>query len=177
MDTVKAKDMKFDPNFPESMTRANPPIMWRVMIRHLASVVGWEGASAIVLWMIHHSVSDSKHYFLTWSTGNPGIILCMCPANERWGYNVMSSLIGWVHSHNDPCNLTTMEYVFIPYDGSSWWLQMAWHQCQAISNHHGDLIMCCHHCHHRNLYHLYYCQERDCHLHNHNTFWTHLLKS
>ena len=26
-----------------------------------------------------------------------GIILCMCPANERWCYNVTSSLIGWAH--------------------------------------------------------------------------------
>ena len=31
------------------------------------------------------------------------IILCMCPANERWHYIVMSSLIGWVHIQNDPC--------------------------------------------------------------------------
>ena len=34
-----------------------------------------------------------------------GIILCMCPANERWRYNfVMLSLTGWLHSQNDPCN-------------------------------------------------------------------------
>ena len=32
----------------------------------------------------------------------PGIILCMPPANERWHYNIMLSLIGWVHSQNDP---------------------------------------------------------------------------
>ena len=31
------------------------------------------------------------------------IILCMHPANERWLYNVTSSLIGWAHSQNDPC--------------------------------------------------------------------------
>ena len=30
-----------------------------------------------------------------------GIILCMCPANGRWCYNVASSLIGWVHTQND----------------------------------------------------------------------------
>ena len=34
---------------------------------------------------------------------NAKIILCMCPANERWRYNVTSSLIGWAHSQNDPC--------------------------------------------------------------------------
>ena len=31
-----------------------------------------------------------------------GIILCICPANERWYYNVTSSFIGWAHSQNDP---------------------------------------------------------------------------
>ena len=31
-----------------------------------------------------------------------GIILCMCPANERRCYYVTSSLIGWVHAQNDP---------------------------------------------------------------------------
>ena len=31
-----------------------------------------------------------------------GIILCMCPANERWRYIVTSSLIGWVYVQNDP---------------------------------------------------------------------------
>ena len=32
-----------------------------------------------------------------------GIILWMCPANERWCYIVTSSLIGWVHTQNYPC--------------------------------------------------------------------------
>ena len=31
-----------------------------------------------------------------------GIILCMPPANERWRYSVTPSLIGWVHTQNDP---------------------------------------------------------------------------
>ena len=29
-----------------------------------------------------------------------GIVLCMCPANERRRYIVTSSLIGWAHSQN-----------------------------------------------------------------------------
>ena len=29
----------------------------------------------------------------------------ICPANERQCYNVTQSLIGWVHSQNDPCIL------------------------------------------------------------------------
>ena len=32
-----------------------------------------------------------------------GIILFMCPANKRQCYIVMSSLIGWAHTQNDPC--------------------------------------------------------------------------
>ena len=34
--------------------------------------------------------------------GSVGIISCMHPANERWCYTVTSSLIGWVHTYNDP---------------------------------------------------------------------------
>ena len=34
--------------------------------------------------------------------GFSGIILCMCPANERRRYIVTSSLIGWAHHQNDP---------------------------------------------------------------------------
>ena len=36
-----------------------------------------------------------------------GIILCVHPANERQCYNVISSLIFWVHSQIDPCWCTT----------------------------------------------------------------------
>ena len=32
-----------------------------------------------------------------------GIVLCMHPTNERQRYIVTLSLIGWVHSQNDPC--------------------------------------------------------------------------
>ena len=31
-----------------------------------------------------------------------GIVLCTQPANERPCYSVASSLIGWVHTQNDP---------------------------------------------------------------------------
>ena len=36
------------------------------------------------------------------SLGSSGIILCMCPANERRRYIVTSSPIGWAHTQNDP---------------------------------------------------------------------------
>ena len=34
---------------------------------------------------------------------NTGMILCMHRANARRRYNVTSSLIGSVHTQNDPC--------------------------------------------------------------------------
>ena len=42
-----------------------------------------------------------RRFFFTYS----GIILWMHPANERRCYNVTSSLIGCVHSQNNPCVL------------------------------------------------------------------------
>ena len=42
-----------------------------------------------------------------------GIILCMCPANERWRYIVTSYLISWAHTQNDPC-------VCCEYIGETW---------------------------------------------------------
>ena len=44
------------------------------------------------------SVSSEKYYIHT------GIIFCMHPANERWCYNVTSSLIGWADAQKDPCS-------------------------------------------------------------------------
>ena len=42
---------------------------------------------------------STRHVAATW----PGIILCMCSANERWRYSVTPSLIGWAHTQNHPC--------------------------------------------------------------------------
>ena len=35
---------------------------------------------------------------------NSGLILGLHPANERRGYFVTTSLIGWVEAYNHPCN-------------------------------------------------------------------------
>ena len=40
-----------------------------------------------------------------------GIILYMGSANERWRYNVTSSLIGWAHTQNDSCLSTGLTRV------------------------------------------------------------------
>ena len=33
--------------------------------------------------------------------GETSVILCICPANERWCYNVTLSPIGWLQTQND----------------------------------------------------------------------------
>ena len=48
--------------------------------------------------MIYHC-----HYYAI-SCHDAGVILCIHPANERWRYSVMPSLIAWAYTHNDPCD-------------------------------------------------------------------------
>ena len=38
----------------------------------------------------------------------------MCPANERRRYSVMSSLIGWAHTQNNPC-IFAQKYDICPH--------------------------------------------------------------
>ena len=52
----------------------------------------------------------SVYVLLCGITAMPGIILCMCWANERWPYIVTASLIGWVHTQNDPCKCNDKLY-------------------------------------------------------------------
>ena len=40
-----------------------------------------------------------------WQPTTSGTILCMRQVNEWRRYNVTSSLIGWAHTQNDPCNI------------------------------------------------------------------------
>ena len=42
-----------------------------------------------------------------------GIILRMRPANERWCYSVTPSLIGWMHTQNDPRVWGSNQYCFM----------------------------------------------------------------
>ena len=46
--------------------------------------------------VITHWLSPYPEWFIC-------IILGMGSPNERWRYNVTSSLIGWAHIHSDPC--------------------------------------------------------------------------
>ena len=63
--------------------------------------------------MIKSSEYDGRRWLNSWwmwwiaqtvcEQAFTGFILWMHPANERWCYIVTPSLIGWVHSQNDPC--------------------------------------------------------------------------
>ena len=57
-----------------------------------------------------------------------GIILCMCPANERRRYNVTSSLIGWAHAQDDHWAWTKWPTVCRPH------FQMHWLEWIFIEN-------------------------------------------
>ena len=78
------------------------------------------------LW--NHVLLNIKHQATWWQAKRTwlnllpwkfaGIILFMRRANERRRNNVMSSLIGWVHTQNDPwiwCHSTQNIYIAIPY--------------------------------------------------------------
>ena len=47
---------------------------------------------------------------------------CMHPANERWRYNVWSSLIGLAHAQNDPCirHPVSIPGIYIWYNINGW---------------------------------------------------------
>ena len=50
------------------------------------------------------------------------VILCMRPANERWRYSVMPSLIGWVHTQNDPWVCYDTDFDISVDDGAVLWM-------------------------------------------------------
>ena len=64
----------------------------------------------------------STHPYLSSCLWVTGIILYMCPANERRWYNVTSSLIGWAHTQIDPCKCI---YLCVWY----WWLLLNLNSC------------------------------------------------
>ena len=39
---------------------------------------------------------------MTWVEAQGAFCICMGPANERWRYTVTPSVIGWVHTQNNP---------------------------------------------------------------------------
>ena len=52
---------------------------------------------AIIVWF-----KTLRNAFGSDGDGDAGISLRMRPANERWHYTVMPSLIGWAHTQTDP---------------------------------------------------------------------------
>ena len=98
------------------------PIMWGIGI-HMFSVVSqfkgpvmqsFDGSIIVSMYKLLNKQFPRVNVTALWHdpqllvevimgerTQHTGIILCMCPANERRHYNVTSSLIGCVHSQND----------------------------------------------------------------------------
>ena len=68
--------------------------------------------SFTILWITSYTYkfdSITEHILMRqWDTG---FILYMRPANERWHYNVTSSLIGWAHTQNDPWRQQPIQWV------------------------------------------------------------------
>ena len=58
----------------------------------------------------------------------------MCPANERWCYYEMSSLIGWAHSQIAPCAMNEIYHHAICY---------IWHLCVCMYQPLCDIIITC----------------------------------
>ena len=76
----------------------------------------------LIFWPQEDGLSSAELVFtsLTCHILLSGIVLWMCPVNERRRYNVTSSLIGCVHSQNDPCFMHTRTINIItniPLDG------------------------------------------------------------
>ena len=89
-----------------------------------------------------------------------GIILCMCPADERWRYIITSPFIGWVHTRIDPWSWCHFYITFWLSAGqqsphppnvifircvqfhSSWWLikVLAAEQCITVTKHSSTCI-------------------------------------
>ena len=68
-----------------------------------------------------------------WGCVCAGITLCMCLANERWRYNVTSSLIGWAHTQKDPWCVVVKDLGALEEPGNP--LTMMLHEHYGISNH------------------------------------------
>ena len=59
------------------------------------------------------SLQPDDEFMDQWTRSQPGIILCICPANGKWCYIVMLPLIGWAHTQNEPCT-TDRDNNFMP---------------------------------------------------------------
>ena len=57
-----------------------------------------------------------------------GLILGLCPANERRRYKVTPSLIGWAQTWNEPC-VIMMQVVAMHPQGKKNWGQFQYKDC------------------------------------------------
>ena len=74
---------------------------WQKYVKPLSSTISIDDLNAFESsWFINLYYHVDSYL---WSVCVTGIVPCMRPANERLCYSVTPSLIGWVHTQNDPC--------------------------------------------------------------------------
>ena len=59
--------------------------------------------------MLYDLFDDNEWCHLAMKRWYAWLILWLCPDNERWFFNLMLSLISWVHSQNEPWSLESEE--------------------------------------------------------------------
>ena len=69
-------------------------LLWSIKYLSITLVIEYHYDLLVIKIKIFESRTFSKAV-------KSGIILCMCPANERWCYSITSSLMGWAHTQND----------------------------------------------------------------------------
>ena len=69
---------------------------------------------------IRHSSTYIILYIFWTQQSNIRVVLCVHPANKRQHYKVMSSLTGWVHAQNDPCNINSLSTLWELYPYFGW---------------------------------------------------------
>ena len=73
-------------------------------------------------WVPLDVASTANHDWFLWcGDAWPGIIRGFGSANEKWNYIVTLALIGWAHTHNDPCgHMGEMETTIASYGECFW---------------------------------------------------------
>ena len=84
--------------------------------------------SSLKIWITFSLNRCHLSKWLEYPLTSTRIILCMRPANERWRYIVTLSLIGWVHTQNDPC----FQGIFV-FDLFSVWDELGIHLDPGLS--------------------------------------------
>ena len=88
--------------------------------------VSMAGRALLAWYYLYQTTPDS----IRQDTSTTGLILGLCPANEKHHYKVTPSLIGWAQTQNQPCTifvcleLSSEDWLYSTFWGSNeltWW--------------------------------------------------------